>query len=234
LELLARSFERWSDLRVEVQVFVLGREEWEQAGFNVVYGLPLRIGETALAVPAEGDAGTVELWQTLLDGRLPQVQGLPLRGTPEEVASLAVSDILTQVLFAEIVVDTTGLAGDAFWVRGVMVHLLSWTMLERLGTDRPEDVKALYEQFLRWHEPRSLTVRDYDHDVALADWLYFQAQFLTGARAVYAQAGKDSFKKMLKRKKKGGGTLAGEDLRRKFKGLDEWLRTSFSTVSRKK
>ncbi len=234
LEILARSFERWSDQRVEVLVFVLGREEWEQAGFNVAYGVPLRVGETALAAPAEGDAGTVELWRTLLDGRLPRIEGIPLRGTPEEVASLLVSDLLTQALLAEILVDTTGLAGDSFWVRGVMVHLISWMMAERLGTDRPADVVALYGQFLRWHEPRSLSVRDYDHDVMLADWLYFQAQFLAGARAIYAQAGKESLKKALKLKKKNGGTLAGNDLLRKFKGLDEWLRGSFSTVSRKR
>lgn len=234
LELLTRYFERWGGEHVEVLVFVLGRTEWEQAGFNVTYGLPVRVGETALAVPAEGDPGTVELWQTLLDGRLPRIAGTPIRGTPEEAASLLVSDLLAQTLCAEILVDSTGLAGDAFWVRGVLTHLISWMMAERLGTDRPEDVVTLYEQFLRWHAPRTLSVRDYGHDVVLADWLYFQAQFLEGARAVYAKAGKESLKKMIKLKKKGGGTLASEDLRRKFKGVDEWLRTSFTTVSRKK
>lgn len=234
LELLTRYFERWTGQRVEVLVFVLGRREWEQAGFNVAYGLPLRVGEAGLAVPAAGDDGTVELWQTLLDGRLPRITGTPILGSPEEAASLLVSDLLAQALCAEILVDSTGLSGDAFWVRGVLTQLISWMMAERLGTDRPDDVLTLYAQFLRWHEPRTVSIRDYSHDVNLADWLYFQAQFLEGARAVYAKAGKESLKKVIKLKKKGRGTVEGEDLRRKFKGVDEWLRTSFTTVSRKK
>lgn len=234
LELLTRYFERWNGKRVDVKVFVLARQEWEQAGFTVAYGLPVRVGETALAVPAEGDPGTVELWRALLGGPLPVVAGMPIRGTPEEAASLLLSDLVAQILCAEILVDSTGLSGDAFWVRGVVTQILSWMMAQRVGTDRPDDVAALFGRFLRWHEPHSVAVRDYSHEIGLTDWLYFQAQFLRGAQAVYAKAGKESLQKVAKLKKKGHGTVRGEDLRRKFKGLDEWLRTSFSTVSLKK
>ena len=39
----------------------LTREEWEQSGYTVEYGVPVRVGRAGIAVPALGDDGTVAL-----------------------------------------------------------------------------------------------------------------------------------------------------------------------------
>ncbi|HEX9733495.1 MAG TPA: hypothetical protein VGG06_16105 [Thermoanaerobaculia bacterium] len=232
LEIVARSFERWTKLRVEYTVFVLGRREWEEAGIDVEYGIPVRVGTSGIAVPARGDAGTVELWSGLLGGMLPSVAGTPLLGSPQEAASLIVADVVAQVLAGQILADVLGLVGDEPWIRGAMAHLAALTVVLRQGTDRPEDLAVLYRRLLSRHPPKTFSLRDDRDGLAAADWLWFQAQYHFGARAIYDKEGKDALKKMHKLSSKG--KLTASQLRRKHKALGQWLDDQFAAVSRQR
>lgn len=234
LEVVARTFERWTDERLEVAVFVLNRREWREANIDVEYGIPVRVGAQGIAAPSRGDSETIELWSKILNGRLPTVIGTPMLGTPQEVASLVVADTLVQLQAGEIMVDYMGLGGNEPWVRALIAHLAVFAVAERAGTDRPRDLAALYGQFQTRHDPRTFSLRDYKDTLNFEDWLYFQAQFHFAARTIFEKEGKDSVKKMVKLRKKSGGTILADRLRRKYEKLDEWLTANFSAVSFKK
>lgn len=231
-ELIARGLERWMDQEaVEYVVYVLDRDEWGKAGYTVPYGVPIRVGQRGVAAPAGGDAETVALWRDLLGGRLPQVAGTPIRSSPDELASIVVSDQMAQVLAAEALVDATGLAGDKHWVRGLSTHVASLSVVLRAGSDRPSDVSSLYQSFLRFRQPKTMSLDQYDPDVDFKDWLYFQAHFHFAALTLLDKTGKkDGLQKLEKLRKKNGGVLRGDVLRRKFEGLDNYLRENFSAV----
>jgi hypothetical protein len=231
MEIVESAFENWADQPVGLVVFVLSRRVWEEAGIDVEYGIPVRLGTKSIGAPARGDAGTVELWSEILDGRLPHVAGTPILGTPEELASMVVSDVLVQVLAGEVLVDLLGLYGTEPWVRGVMAHLAALSVSRRKGTDRPEELEVFYHQLLSRRPAKSFSLRDYSPELSLEDWLWFRAQFHFAARAIFDKEGKKSVKKMREFKKKGKGLIAADRLRRKYKHLDAWLDESFSVVS---
>ncbi len=230
LELAARAFKRWVDTRLEIEVYVLSREEWQQARYDVPYGVPVRVGRRGLAAPAEGDDGTVELWAKLLQGMLPAVAGVPFRGTPQQTATMILADFLTQLQFSEILVDEIGIAGDEQWVRGLTTHVASVDLVRRYEVTRLKDLGTMYELAAREAGPRAFSARDYGPDLSLRDWLWFQAQFHAGAQAIIAKEGKGSVKK-LKKMRKGGGVLTGDQLLKRYQTLNEWFHASFTTVS---
>lgn len=231
LEIVDSTFENWADQPVGLEVFVLNRRLWEEFGIEVEYGIPVRLGAKAIGAPARGDPETVELWSELLDGRLPTVAGRPILGTPQELASMVVSDVLAQVLAGEVLVDLLGLYGTEGWVRGVVAHLAALAVSRRKGMDRPEDLEVFYRQLLQLRPPKSFSLRDYSRDLGLEDWMWFQAQFHFAARTVFDKEGKKSIKKMRNFKKKGDGLIAADRLRRRYKQLDAWLGENFSVVS---
>lgn len=231
LELASRSFKRWIGRRLDVDVYLLNRDEWQQAGYDVPYGLPVRVDHTAIAAPAEGDAGTVELWADLLEGVLPAVAGSPIRGTPQQVATMILADFMAQLHMCEILIDEARLAGDEQWVRSLMTHLASVDFVRRHDPSRLGDLDTMYQLLARDSGPRAFATRDYHPDLTLGDWLWFQAQFHRGAQAILAKTGKGALKKMKKLRKKSHGVLSGELLLRRFEGLEDWHRESFTAVS---
>lgn len=231
LELLMRSFDRWINAKHEIDVYVLSREAWEEAQYDLAYGLPLRVGKLGLAAPAEGDDGTVEMWSGMLDGLLPKVPGLPIRGTPEQAATMALADVLVQLQAAEILVDEVGLAGDQHWVRGLVTHLASLDFFRRKDPARIQDIDSMFFLLTRDRGPKAMSVRDYDGDLSLRDWFWFQAQFHEGARTILDKTGKGALKKLKKLRKKDGGVLRGDRLLKEWKDLNEWFYRSFSAVS---
>jgi hypothetical protein len=232
LELVARGFDRAANYELSSTIYVLSREEWEQAGYPVAYGLPVRVGRRNLAVAALGDAGTVRLWNALLGGVLPQVSGAPLRGSPQEAATLVLTDLFTQLLLSEILVDDLGIAGDAHWVRGLTSHLAFLDAMRRFDPQRMGDLDAIFGRLAeREGNTRPFSARDYGPDLELGDWLWFQAQLHRGARILLDKEGKGSLKKMKKLTRRDKGVLEGETLLRKYKALEAWFRESFSAVS---
>ncbi len=231
LEEAARAFKRWVGTRLEVEVYVLSREEWSQARYDVPYGVPVRVGRRGLAVPAEGDPGTVELWADQLQGMLPAVSGTPIRGTPQQAATMILADIITQLQMSEILVDEIGIAGDEQWVRGLMTHLASVDLVRRYEGVRLKDLDTMYQLLTQNPGPRAYSSRDYGPDLGLSDWLWFQAQFHVGAQAIIAKTGKGSVKKMKQLRKKTGGVLSGDALLRRYEALNDWFHDSFTAVS---
>ncbi len=231
LELVARSFKRWIGLKMEVEVYMLSREEWRQAGYDVPYGVPVRIGRRGLAAPAEGDHGTVELWADLLKGVLPAVAGNPIRGTPQQAATMILADFMSQLHMCELMIDEAQLAGNELWVRSLMTHLASVDFVGRQEAVRLGDLDTMYRLLAQDAGPRAFSTRDYGPDLSLRDWLWFQSQFHRGAQAILAKTGKGALKKMKKLRKKADGVLSGDVLLRRFDGLEDWHRESFTAVS---
>ncbi len=234
LELASRAFKRWVDFKLQVTLYVLTREEWRQAGYDVPYGVPVRVGRRGLAAPAEGDAGTVALWAEMLKGVLPAVAGAPIRGTPQQAATMILADLMTQLLMCEILVDEVGIAGGRPWVRGLMTHLASVDLVRRYEEARLGDLDTMYQLLAQVHSPRAFSSRDYNPDLRLRDWMWFQAQFHTGAQAILAKTGKGALKKMKKLRKKTGGVLNDDLLLRRYDTLNAWFHDSFTSVSLRK
>ena len=226
----ARIFEKWSGRPFSLVGYVLNREEWEQAKFATTYGIPIRVGRTGVAAPALGDDQTVRLWANLLQGMLPTVQGLPLRGTPQHAASVVAADIITQLLMAQVMADDARLEGDRTWVRGLMSHVIVVGLTKRLEESRLRELDAFYELLAQSREAKAFSARDYDDDLTLEDWLWFQAQFHTGAKILVQKEGKDAIKKMIKLNRKKG-TIPGDMLLNRYKPLNDWFREHFSAVS---
>lgn len=232
LEKIARYFHRWADQETDLVVYMVNRDGWQQAQFNIPYGVPLRVGRLGFAAPAMGDDGTVALWAGLLRGVLPRVSGTPLRGSPREAATMAVADVLVQLEVAEALVDQAQIAGDAYWVRGLMSHVMSVSLVEKMEPMRIRDLDTMYAKLSEAHPPKAMSVRDYHADLGLVDWLWFQAQFHAGAKLIVAEEGAgDAVEKMIKLRKKGDGVLRGDFLRRKYDDLDAWFHDRFSAVS---
>ncbi len=231
LQLASRAFKRWVGFELEVNLYVLNREEWRQTGYNVPYGVPVRVGRRGLAAPAEGDDETVLLWATMLAGNLPAISGTPIRGTPQQTATMILADLVTQLQMCEILADEIGIAGDQQWVRGLVTHVASVDLVRRLEPVRLADLDIMYDLLTRQQGTRAYRARDYTPDLTFRDWLWFQAQFHQGAQALIAKTGKGAVKKMKQLGKKTDGVLSAEILLDRFDPIEEWYRTSFTTVS---
>ncbi|MEO1368970.1 MAG: hypothetical protein AAFX50_17475, partial [Acidobacteriota bacterium] len=110
---------RRGDAAFQITVYVLNRDQWSGARFNMPYGIPVRVGPSGLAVPASGDAGTAELWNDL-QVPLPSAPGIVYRGGPGHAPSELMADVVALALAGEIYADLSRLAGDEFWLRGLV------------------------------------------------------------------------------------------------------------------
>ena len=231
LDVMTRGLGKWYGERVDFTVYLLSRRDWEEeARIAVPYGVPVRVGERGIAGPSRGDDGTIELWRRLLDGRLPTVGGTPMLGTPEELSSLVLADVFIQVHAGAVWAETVGLDGEQLWLDGMIAQLASYTAVVRLATDRPEQLTALYLQFLRKLPPRSRAARDYGAEIGLEEWLWFQAQFHNAAQVLYGKKGK-ALEILLKLDKRGGGVVSTSAIRKKFEDFETWYEESFAAVS---
>lgn len=129
--------------RVVVELWLLGREEWAEADLARPYGLPEAYAG-GLALPAAGDAGTVTLWRTVLGGSLPGLGGVPLRGTPDEVASLGLADLLGTVEMCRRLVVGAGVSGDQPWLPELAAGTLARSVLLRLEPARQDEIDRLF------------------------------------------------------------------------------------------
>jgi len=229
MELMSEIFEKWSKPPPKISLFVLSREEWQRVGYRVPYGLSMRVGQNQIAAPSLGDDDTVRLWGALLHGVLPNVPGMPILGTPQHAATLVLSDTLVQLQAAEILVDEIGLGTEELWLRGVMTHLVSLSISQRLEPRRRGDLDTMYGILSRVHPPKSFSPRDFDPDLGLRDWFWFQAQFHRGAAAILDDEGKDAIKRMIRLDKKD--RLSEGELRQRYEGFDTWLRETWTKVS---
>jgi hypothetical protein len=232
LEVTARTYRKWVKVDIDPVVFVLSRRGWQEAGYPEAFGLPVRVGDHGLAVPALGDPETIALWSELLDGKLPVVEGFLFRGTPQEAATMVLADVLVQRAAGELLIDGLGIEFEEAWVRELAVHIATQAAVARIEPGRVPALDALYHSMSSLHTRGTQSARDFGPGLELADWLWFQAQFHRGARRVLGEAdAKDAVRALRGLAKKSGGRLTIEQLLRKWKGLQDWLHGTFTTVS---
>ena len=227
-EPLVKDFGDWSQNPIGIAIVLLSRDEWEAAGLRDTYGLPSRLGQRHLALPARGDPGTVELWRRLLGQPLPALQGTPIRGTAEEAASLLLSDLVGEIEAARLLLEAGGYSGEEPWVGLVMAHAVARSALLRNEPGRLTDAERLFALLARSGDGSHQSPLDeYSALSDLEERLGFEARFFA---AVPVLAGPDDWrvaKKLLKRARSRGGTVTVADLARWYPGITDWLERSF-------
>ncbi|MEM9555361.1 MAG: hypothetical protein AAGC60_13985 [Acidobacteriota bacterium] len=231
LEPALRVIRDWAGVDdLEVTTYLLSREDWERARIAMPYGVPVRVGRTALAAPALGDDGTVGLWADLGIG-LPSAQETPLRGTPQQAQSMVLADVLALLQQSEIVVDRAILAGDSFWSRALVTHIALESYLTRYQPDTARDLDLVWRQIDGLRPLDTFSTADYRSEMGLLDWLWFQARYQEGARLVVADEGRGAVRRVRKIAKRNGGGLTGALLFDEYAVLEPWFDRTFSAVS---
>lgn len=123
--LLAEDFAKWSGQPVPLSVVLLSRTDWEGLDLAVPYGLPARLTNGEIAISAWGDRRTVLLWQELLGGGLPQIDGHPLHGSRAEASSLLLTDLLAQGVAARALLERAGYSGAHPDVLNLAAHVVA-------------------------------------------------------------------------------------------------------------
>lgn len=232
LELTARMYRKWTKVDIDPHVYLLNRELWQENRYPEPYGLPLRVGERGLVVPASGDDGTVTLWNDLLEGRMPIIEGFLFRGTAEEAGSMLLSDMLTQRAAGELLVDGLNIEVEQPWMRELAIHIATLAIVIKIEPGRIAVLDDLYGVLASRIKGRSRSVRDFTRDAPLEQWLWFEAQFYAGARTILNQIDpKDAVQALRGMAKKSNGTLTFEMMIRRYDGMRDWLDERFSAVS---
>jgi hypothetical protein len=232
LEPMVRVLNRWSGANVVLSVYTLTQEEWRLAQIPVAFGVPVRIGRTGLALPAEGNDEVVRLWSQLKVS-LPasQLVGSGAMTTPQHASSLLMADQLSMVLVGEIYTDHLRLQTNEPWLRGLISHVIADNYLRKENPEMHRDLEQLYSGVQHQRAPRALAASDYRTDIGLADYLWFHAQFFQGAQILLRDEGRGSIKKMRKLTRRGDGILLSATLMDEYKDLRAWFGEAFSTVS---
>ena len=187
---------------------LLHAAEWRQSGLAEPYGLPAISGTGALALPAWGEPATVALWRGLLDGWLPSSPGTPLRGTPEEAASLEAADLVGEVEASRIILAKLGLTGGQPWVDDLLACTLAVSAVMRSEPGR-------------WAEVRQLHTRLAARPEAARDERLRRLRWVAAAERIGSETDKIPTKPLLKLVNKSKGPLAAETLLERFPWLAE-------------
>ena len=227
-ELLVEDFRSWSDADTTLVIYLLSREEWRRSEYKSPYGLAIRVGGHGLAINSDGDSGTVAMWKDLLGSALPTLPGAPLRGTPEEAASLGVCDILSVHEASRVMLETADFAGDQTWIEPLMVHTVALSWIQRHEQARLPEVRQVFGSLSAQGGGPGAHSLDEIPTRSLRTYLWFQAQFHAGATALVEPEGGGAAKKLFKLARKNGGVLKATDLVQEFPGLDSWIMESFA------
>lgn len=217
--LLASDFGRWGRAKLPLLVILLSREDWNRIGVRLPYGFPVRLPNGTVMLAAWGDSGTVELWRHLLAEGLPVIEGTPIRGTPDEAASLVLTDLLGQIEAARGLLARGGFGSPQPRIDDFMAHTLALSAV--LNHDRPR--LELLDSVFRQLEKAPTEIPG--AEPALGGWLRSQGDAYRAARTLAAKRGNVSAKLLLKLARKGGGSVSAADLRKRFPELGLWLDT---------
>lgn len=222
---LVEDFAKASRSRIPVTVSLLSREEWDSGGWRQPFGFAAQARD-GVALAAWGDTGTVSFWRQLLGGGLPMGPAAPLRGTPEEAASLEATDRLAAVESARYLVRRSGYYGDEPWVEEVVAHLLLLENIERYAPATVPAIEAFWTLLSRRGQLLGKkSLKSYVGVLSPREWLGFQAQFHRGA-GVLSKAG-ISTKDVYKAARKQGGAIQAAWLLKRHPGLKVWLANAF-------
>ena len=207
----------------------IDRVRWNKLAPGWPWGLPVRIAGPIFLVPAHGDAGTVATATWLLGGAPPDPGGDPMTGTRAETGSLVVCDALLQIEVARAFVAATGIAGDEPWVTGVLVQLAARYAWEALEPGRMLEVVGLFDRMAAAHPlaaPGRLT--DYRGGLPFDVDLWYQAQFVRGADAIWVAEGRRGVARHLGHWISAGKPVRRADLEKKYPALVAWERAAFA------
>ena len=236
LDNLGASFRRWrKDLVVPLAAYVVDREQWGKIELPGLYGLPLRTGPTSIFVPANGDGEAIRMWRSALGvGTLPMVPGVPVTGSPEEAAVLALSDVLTQFEASRGFVIGAGLVGQDGWMQEVAAHTAALVVFDQTEPQRRAEIVDLFRRLRermggkRRHDDRHFThglLNGGEEEVQA--WLWYQGVFFEAANILVTKDGKRAVPRLLKMAQKGGG-LQRAQLFERYVGLPAWHQNWFA------
>ncbi len=228
-ELLALVFHRIDKRPAPLKIWVLEREDWEAAGLDRAYGLPVVVDAGAFALPALGDPGQVETVTRLLGAPPPTSDWIPLRGTPEEAGALAVADAIFQIEAARDFGRRVRLMGDRPWVTGVLAQLAARIAFEKAEPGRMPAIAAMFDSIAE-HQGGLVSRRldDYAAGLPLEVDLWYQAQLLRGADVLWVREGDSGASRFLYRTIQKGTLVPAAELDRAYPGLATWRATSFA------
>lgn len=230
LDPMVRVLNRWSGTDLTVNVYVLTRDEWQQSRIGVPYGVPVRVGRNSLLLPAAGDDGVVRLWAGL-KVPLPTNQNPGAAATPGQASATLFADYLALNLLGEIYAERLDLRTAEPWMQGFLGHAIIAPYLERQAPDARRDLEPVWRSVIALRGAKALAASDYRADMSLQDWLYFQANFHFGARALVGEEGRGAIKNLRKLKKRGDGVVLGAALLDKYQDVKTWFYDSFTTIS---
>ena len=228
-ELVVSDCKSWAHNSMPLVVYVLGPEEWQAAEVDRPYGLPQHMSSTELAVASWGDAQTVALWKDLLGRRLPVVGGTALRGSPEEVASIALQNVMAVIEAFEMCLAGSGISGDQPWIDGFLVQVMSRSFIQKHEAGRLAEVDGVFASLSeRGGGPGALALSQALEPESLTQWLWAEAQFYQAAKLLAEEAGKAPAKAIFKLAGKQKGNLQAAVLVAEFPILADWLKEAFA------
>lgn len=217
LERLGDEYAAVSGDRVRLGAYLLNRREWRSSEVTAPYGFPRAAGEGRIVIPAFGDEGTVALWLRYQPDGLPILGGSPLRGTPEEAASLVVADQWALFETARGLIAHGAVRGGEPWIDDLLAHALVLQALE--GRDR-EGVSALrrfWSQLGKAAGAPPFPDAD-DASRAFNRWIGYQSGIHAMARRMEEWEGRRTrlCSRLWRLGKKDDGVLTEERLRKRY------------------
>ncbi|MEJ2084242.1 MAG: hypothetical protein P8Y44_01015 [Acidobacteriota bacterium] len=230
VEALVENFNDLSKEKIPLGIFILSPEDWGQFGLQEPYGMPVAMGGRGLAVPAWGTDESVRLWQSLMKERLPTMPEASIsRGSPEQTASLLVSDIIALPEVARVQLRAAGFRADERWVEGVASHIVALAAAVALKDPRVPEMRMIYAGLeAAGGGPKAHPLSELQALKTGQSKMWFESQFFAAASIVTAANGKQSAKKMLRSASKRGNQITASDLISNFPELNGWLTSSFS------
>ena len=227
-ESMVADFRSWTRTKVGLVLFLLSREEWKELDYRAPFGVPEPAGGRGIALPAWGDDGTVEVWQKLLGTRLPVLPDQPLRGTPEQVASLGVGDLVASIDAARIMLRAAGISGDQPWVDELVAQVVVLTNIEEHHMSRLADVRMVFNDLAKaGGGPGVHPLSALGSPPSLRARLWFDSQFFSAAGLLIGAECKYPAKALFKHARKNGGRVQATELLAKCPELSTWLDSSF-------
>jgi hypothetical protein len=232
LDLIIAEMRKPLGVVLPITAIVLSREEWERKGLERTYGLPQPLSVGTIALPAAGDAGTVNKWKTWLGTGLPDIGGVPMVGTRDDASSLMLSDLLMQVEVCELILDRTPVAAAEPWIRGLLSQLAALTLWSDFEPSRVPEIDHVWAS-LRGQLPPLLALEQRRIEAGqpplrMEHWLLAESYLFDGAARALASGKKSgdgvkSFRKLLKTMVKDAKPPTRDELVALFPVLVEWL-----------
>lgn len=228
---LQKQLDDWQSFKTRLGLFVLDQEAWAGQKLSRPYGFPVRVGPLAVAVPAWGNATTVTLWQELLGPVLAAAPDFSVRGTPQEVATVALADTFAQLELCRAYVERQRLTVAAEpWLADILAHAVCITADREGELPPPVDLVSTLET-AAGRLPPPAALNDYEPHMDLRPWLAYQARFAVAGELMWQEHGRRTVKKIFRLHRKKGSALTFGDLLDEWPQLRSWRAEAFASAS---